>query len=148
MLNRLRVGIRNKKTVVITAKEGTPKATIKRTDRKLQVECGFTYASERKEWTRQMPSIMNMNRRREESMGTAMPEQTFEVCNRCGTSALTTQTVMEDFGYRKSNGRITTQPNCHRCRAKLSGDPKRRTGPNRKKMAEKSVLFGIQKRLG
>ena len=147
MLDRLRVGIRNKKTVVITAKEGTSKTTIKGIDRKLQVECGFTYASEKKEWTRQMPSIMNMNRRREESMGAAMPEQTFEVCNRCGTSALTTQTVVEDFGYRKYNGRIITQPNCHRCRAKLSGDPKRRTGPNRKKMAKKSALFGVQKRL-
>ena len=147
MLDRLRVGIRDKKTVVITAKEGTPKATIKRIDRKLQVECGFTYASGKKEWTRQMPSIMNMNRRREESMGTTMPEQTFEVCNRCGTSALTTQTVVEDFGYRKSNGRIITQPNCPRCRTKLSGNPKRRTGPNRKQMAEKSALFGVQKRL-
>ena len=35
----------------------------------------------------------------------------------------------------------------HRCRAKLSSDPKRRTGPNRKKMAKKSALFGVQKRL-
>ena len=43
MLDRLRIGIRDKRTVVITAKEGTPKATVKRIDRKLQVECGFTY---------------------------------------------------------------------------------------------------------
>ena len=148
MLNGLRVGIRDRRTVAITAKEGTPRAAVKKIDRKLQVECGFTYAPERKEWTRQMPSIMNMNRRREESMGAAMPEQTFEVCNRCGRSALTTQTVVEDFGYRRSNGRIITQPNCHRCRAKLSGNPKRRTGPNRKKMAKGSALFGVQKRLG
>ena len=133
MLDRLRIRIRDKRTVVITAKEGMPKATVKRIDRKLQVECGFTYASEKKEWTRQMPSIMNMNKRREESMGAAMPEQTLEVCNRCGRSALTTQTVVEDFGYRRSNGRIITQPNYHRCRAKLSGNPKRRAGPNCKK---------------
>ena len=92
--------------------------------------------------------FLNMNRRHEESMGAAMPEQTFEVCNRCGTSALTTQTVVEDFGYRRSNDRIITQPNCHRCRAKLSGNPKQRTSPNRKKMAKGSALFGVQKRLG
>ena len=90
---------------------------------------------------------MNMNSRREENMGAVMPKQTFEVCNRCGTSALTTQTVVGDFGYRRSNGRIITQPNCHRCRAKLSGNPKRRTGPNRKKVAKGSALFGVQKRL-
>ena len=103
-------------------------------DRKLQTECGFEYAPERSKWTRQMPSIMNMNRRREESMGDVMPEQTFEVYSRCGISALTTQAVAEVFGYRKSNGRVITQPNCQKCRAMLSRNPKRRTGPNTKKM--------------
>ena len=134
MLEKLCVGIRDKKTVVITAKNRTPKQAIKKIDRTLQAECGFTYEASRKEWTRPMPSIMNMNRRREESMGDVMPEQTFEVCNRCGISALTTQTVAEVFGYRKSNSRIITQPNCQKCRAVLSKNPKRRTGPNAKKM--------------
>ena len=69
MLDRLRVGIRDRRTVAITAKEGTPRAALKKIDRKLQMECGFEYAAEKKEWTRQMPSIMNMNRRREEGMG-------------------------------------------------------------------------------
>ena len=62
-------------------------------------------------------------------MGDVMPAQTFEVCNRCGISALTTQAVAEVFGYRKYNGKIITQPNCQKCRARLSKNPTRRTGP-------------------
>ena len=88
-----------------------------------------------------------MNRRRQKNMGAVMPEQTFEVCNLCGATAITTQAVADLIGYRKSGGRIITQPNCHKCRAKISKNPKKRTGANRKRMAKKSVLMGtIQKK--
>ena len=113
----------------------------------MQVECGFTNTPNSNEWKRQMPSILNMNRRRQESMGAVMPEQTFEVCNLCGAAAITTQAVADLMGYRKSGGKIITQPNCHKCRTRLSKSPKKRTGANRKRMAKKSVLMGtIQKR--
>jgi hypothetical protein len=83
-----------------------------------------------------------MNRRREENVGGMMPEQTFEVCNKCGITAITTQTVSDIIGYRKTNGRIITQPNCHKCRAKISQNPTRKTGPNKKKMIRSSLLVG------
>ncbi len=140
MLDRLRVGIRGRKTVAIAVKERTAKSMVAKIDRKLQTECGFEYVPGRREWRREIPSIMNMNRRREDNMGAVMPMQTFEVCNRCGLAALTMQTVVELIGYRKSNGRMITQPNCHGCRAKLSKNPKRRTGRNRKKMTEKVTV--------
>ena len=82
-------------------------------------------------------------------MGAMMPEQTFKVCNLCGATAITTQAVADLIGYRKSGGKIITQPNCHKCRAKLSKNSKKCTGTNHKKMAKKSVLMGtIQKRTG
>ena len=146
-MKHLRVGIRDKKTVVVSAKEKTPQGKVLELDRILQVECGFTNTPNSNEWKRQMPSILNMNRRRQENMGAVMPEQTFEVCNQCGVTAITTQAVADLMGYRKSGGKIITQPNCHKCRARLSKSPKKRTGANRKRMAKKSVLMGtIQKR--
>ena len=57
-------------------------------------------------------------------------------------SAILTQTLSEIIGYRKINGRIITQPNCHKCRAILSKNPTRRTGPNNKKMVKSSLLIG------
>lgn len=141
LMNSVRVGIRNKKIVVISAKEKTPKSKIQDIDRMLQVECGFTN-TKKNEWRREMPSILNMNRRREENIGGVMPEQTFEVCNKCGITAITTHTVSEIIGYRHSNGMIITQPNCHKCRAKLSKNPKKRTGPNKKTMIKSSLLIG------
>ena len=146
-MKHLRVGIRDKKVVVASAKEKTPQSKILELDRVLQVECGFTNTPNSNEWKRQMPSILNMNRRRQENMGAVMPEQTFEVCNLCGAAAITTQAVADLMGYRKSGGKIITQPNCHKCRARLSKSPKKRTGANRKRMAKKSVLIGaIQER--
>ena len=146
-MKHLRVGIRDKKTVVVSAKEKTPQGKVLDLDRVLQIECGFTNAQNGNEWKRQMPSILNMNRRRQENMGAVMPEQTFEVCNLCGATAITTQAVADLIGYRKSGGKIITQPNCHKCRARLSKSPKKRTGANRKKMAKKSIPMGtIQKR--
>ena len=143
----LRVGIRDKKVVVASAKEKTSQSKILELDRVLQVECGFTNTPNSNEWKRQMPSILNMNRRRQENMGAVMPEQTFEVCNLCGAAAITTQAVADLMGYRKSGGKIITQPNCHKCRARLSKSPKKRTGANRKRMAKKSILMGtIQER--
>jgi len=141
LMNSVRVGIRNKKTVVISAKEKTSKSKVQDIDRMLQVECGFTN-TKKNEWRREMPSILNMNRRRQENIGGVMPEQTFEVCNKCGVTAITTQTVSEIIGYRKTNGKIITQPNCHKCRAKLSKNPTKRTGPNKKTMTRSSVLIG------
>ena len=143
LLRYLRVGMRGKKEVVASAKEGTPQAKVLELDRVLQVECGFANTPDRNEWRRQMPSILNMNRRRQEIAGAAMPEQTFEVCNLCGAAAITTQAVAGLMGYRKSGGRIITQPNCHKCRARLSKSPKRRRGPNRNKTAKGSALMGV-----
>ena len=91
LMNSVRVGIRNKKIVVISAKEKTPKSKIQDIDRILQVECGFTN-TKKNQWRRDIPSILNMNRRREENIGGVMPEQTFEVCNKCGITAITTIT--------------------------------------------------------
>jgi transposase-like protein len=140
-MEMIRIGIRNKKTVVISTKEKTPKSKIIEIDRILQVECGFIN-TKKNEWKKDMPSILNMNRRREENVGGIMPEQTFEVCNKCGVTAITTQTVSEIIGYRKSDGRIITQPNCHKCRTKLSKNPSRKTGPNKKKMIQSSLMVG------
>ena len=141
LMEMIKIGIRNKKTVVISAKEKTPKSKIVELDRILQVECGFVN-TKKNEWKKDMPSILNMNRRREENVGGMMPEQTFEVCNKCGITAITTQTVSEIIGYRKINGKIITQPNCHKCRAKLSKNPIKRTGPNQKSMIRSSLLVG------
>jgi len=131
-MENIRIGIQDKKTVIVSTKEKTAKSTIQEIDRILQVECGFIN-TKKNHWKRDMPSILNMNRRREENIGGVMPEQTFEVCNKCGITAITTQTVSEIIGYRKSKDRIITQPNCHKCRAKLSKNPIRRTGPNKKR---------------
>ncbi|MCE2506265.1 MAG: hypothetical protein J4F36_07335 [Nitrosopumilaceae archaeon] len=57
-------------------------------------------------------------------------------------TAITTQTVSELLGYRKTNGKIITQPNCHKCRAKISKNPTRKIGPNKKKMIRSSLLVG------
>jgi len=141
LMEMIRIGIKNKKTVLISAKERTPKSKIIEIDRILQVECGFIN-TKKNEWKKDMPSILNMNRRREENVGGMMPEQTFEVCNKCGITAITTQTVSEIIGYRKTNNRIITQPNCHKCRAKLSKNPTRKTGPNKKKMIQSSFMIG------
>lgn len=142
MLKRLRIGIRNKREVILSAKERTSMSMNRKIDRKLQVECGFEKTHRKNEWVRQMPSILNMNRRREENMGDVMPDQTFEVCNRCGKTAITTQAVSEEIGYRRSNGRMITQPNCHKCRSELSKNPKRPTGPNSKRMGKRKMLMG------
>ena len=141
LMEMVRIGIKNKKTVIISTKEKTVPSKITEIDRILQVECGFLN-TKKKEWKKDMPSILNMNRRREENVGGIMPEQTFEVCNKCGITAITTQTVSEIIGYRKTNGRIITQPNCHKCRATLSKNPTRKTGPNKKKMIRSSLLVG------
>ena len=141
LMEMIRIGIRNKKTVVISTKEKTPKSKITEIDRILQVECGFVN-TKKNEWKKDMPSILNMNRRREENIEGVMPEQTFEVCNKCGITAITTQTVSELLGYRKTNGKIITQPNCHKCRAKISKNPTRKIGPNKKKMIRSSLLVG------
>ena len=139
---------RNKKTVLISTKENTQKSKIAEIDRILQVECGFVN-TKKNEWKKDMPSILNMNRRREENVGGMMPEQTFEVCNKCGITAITTQTVSDIIGYRKTNGKIITQPNCHKCRSVLSRSPKQRTGPNKKRMVRSSLLVGdSQTKLG
>ena len=141
LMEMIRIGIRNKKTVVISAKENTPKSKIVEIDRILQVDCGFVN-TKKNEWKKDMPSILNMNRRREENVGGVMPEQTFEVCNKCGITAITTQAVSEIIGYRKTNGKIITQPNCHKCRAKLSKNPIKRAGPNQKTMVRSLLLIG------
>ena len=54
---------------------------------------------EKNQWRRDMPSILNMNRRREENIGGVMPEQTFEVCNICGVTAITSQTIRNYWIY-------------------------------------------------
>ena len=72
-----------------------------------------------------------------------MPERTFEACNLCGATAITTQAVADLMGYRKSSSRIITQPNCHKCRARLSKSPKKHRGANRKRMAKGSALVGV-----
>ena len=141
LMQLIKIGIRNKKTVVISTKEKTLKSKIAEIGRILQIECGFVN-TRKNEWRKDMPSILNMNRRREENVGGVMPEQTFEVCNRCGVVAITTQAVSEIIGYRKIKGKIITQPNCHKCRAILSKNPKQRTGPNKKKMIRSSLLVG------
>lgn len=41
-MKHFRVGIRDKKTVVVSAKEKTPQGKVLELDRILQVECGFT----------------------------------------------------------------------------------------------------------
>jgi len=145
--DRLRIGVRGGRKVAVTVKAGTPKSTARRIDRKLQTECGFAYVPARREWVRDTPSIMNMSGRREDLMGAPMPAQTFQVCNRCGRAALTTQAVDEILGYRRSGGRMIPQPNGHGCRARLSRRPRRPTGPNRSRMGKRSALLGIQKRL-
>ena len=142
MFKRLRIGIRSKRAVVLSAKERTSKSMNRKIDRKLQVDCGFEKTYRKNEWVRQMPSILNMNRRREENMGDVMPEQTFEVCNRYGKTAITTQEVSELIGCCKSNGRMITQPNCHKCRAVLFKNPKKPTGPNSKRMGKRTMLMG------
>ena len=45
-------------------------------------------------------SILNMNRRREENIGGVMPEQTFEVCNKCGF--VITDKISDGGSERKS----------------------------------------------
>ena len=141
LMKFLKIGIRDKKTVMVSTKENTPKSKVAEIDRVLQIECGFIN-TKKNEWRRDMPSILNMNRRREENVGGMMPKQTFEVCNKCGVTAITTQAVSEIIGYRKTNGKIITQPNCHKCRSILSKNPKQRTGPNKKKMVRSSLLVG------
>lgn len=141
LLETIRIGIKGKKTVVISTKEKTPQSKIQEIDRILQVECGFVN-TKKNEWKKDIPSILNMNRRREENIGDVMPEQTFEVCNKCGITTITTHTVSEIIGYRKTNGRIITQSNCHKCRTKLSKNPTRKIGPNKKKMTRSSLLIG------
>jgi len=141
LMEMIKIGIRNKKTVVISTKEKTPKSKIIEIDRILQVECGFVN-TKKTEWKKEIPSILNMNRRREENIGGMMPEQTFEVCNRCGITAITTQAVSEIIGYRKINDRIITQPNCHKCRTILSKNTSKKVGPNKKKMIKSSLLIG------
>ena len=76
------------------------------------------------------------------------PIQTFEICHKCGLVALTSQEVEAMIGYRRANGKWNTQPNCHKCRAAMSANPKRRTGPNRNKTDRASgIVFGSQKKV-
>ena len=130
LMSNLKVGVR-KKEVVISVKPNVPDDTIKKIDRILQVMCGFAKDSGKEQWRRQIDSIMNMRRRRTAKLG-LVPEQTFEVCNRCGVQAVTSQEISDIIGYRKTGEKIITQPNCHKCRAELSANPKNPTGKNKK----------------
>ncbi len=58
------------------------------------------------------------------------------------------QEVEAIIGYRRANGKWITQPNCHGCRAAISANPKRWTGPNRNKTGRVSgIVFGSQKKV-
>ncbi len=85
------MGVR-KKEVIIFVKPNVSKSVIKKIDSISQVKCGFVKDSGKEQWRRRIDSIMNMNRRRTAKLG-LVPEQTFEVCNRCGIQAVTSQEV-------------------------------------------------------
>ena len=83
------------------------------------------------QWSRDIPSIPEMKATRTRNLSGTVPVQTFEICNKCGLVALTSQEVEATIGYRRTSGKWITQPNCHKCRAEISANPARRTGPNR-----------------
>ena len=129
LVRKIKIGIRNKNTVVISTKPGVTEDESKKIDRTLAT-CGFVNMAGRNEWKRQIASISNMNRRRTAKLGIA-PAQTFEVCHRCGLLAVTSQEISEKIGYRKIKDKVITQPNCTKCRSHLSSNPKNPTGKNK-----------------
>ena len=148
MLAHLTVGIREDKTVVISVKRDIPTNTIVKIDRILQTECGFMLDYKKRQWSRNIPSIPEMKAARTRNLSGTVPVQTFEICNKCGLVALTSQEVEAMIGYRRTNGKWITQPNCHKCRAEISANPTRRTGPNRNRTSGASgIVFGSQRRV-
>ena len=146
MLARLTVGIHGNRTAVISAKQGTDMRTIIKIDKILQTECGFKLDYEKHRWSKDIESIPGMKAIRARNLSGKVPIQTFEICNKCGLVALTSQEVETMMGYRHSAGKWKTQPNCHSCRTAMSASPKRRTGPNRNKIGRTGgVVFGRQK---
>ena len=148
MLAYLTVGIRGDSTVVISVKQKTPMKTIIKIDKILQTECGFKLDYKKRQWFRDIMSIPYMKATRMHNLLGKVPIQTFEICHKCGMVALTSQEVETMIGYRHSGGKWITQPNCHGCRATISANPKRRTGPNKNKMGRVSgIVFGSQKKV-
>ena len=82
MLARLTVGIRGDRTAVISVKRKTPKKTIVRIDKILQIECGFKLDYKKRRWFRDIASIPDMKAIRTRNLAGKAPIQTFEICHK------------------------------------------------------------------
>lgn len=150
MLSRIRIGIhRDNRTTLIKVRPRTPKSEVIEIDKVLQTKCGFMLDYKSQRWAKEIPSISHMLRMRKDNLLGKVPVKTFEICHRCGLLALSSHEVEMRMGYRWSNNKWITQPNCIKCRAELSRNPKRRMGPNKKKMRTKRpTVFARQKKSG
>ena len=146
LLKNVRMGIRGK-FMTISAKKKTKKDVLYNLDRTLQVFCGFSSDPKKNQWRRLMPSMSAMYEKRSALLADVIPEKTFEVCYTCGVVGTTTQEVHNIFGYRRSNGKMITQPNCKICRIQKTNSPRKKIGPNKKKMITGPIMFGRQLKL-
>ena len=98
MLPRLTVGIHGNKTAVISANQETNTRTIIKIDKILQTECGFKLGYKKRQWSKDIESIPSMKAIRARDLSGKVPNQTFEICHKCGLVALTSQEVETMIG--------------------------------------------------